>query len=99
MPANCNLLTQDCQAGEGCYVVDNDGHTDCMTAGTITEGVSCGQTADAVCAPGLDCLGTSAATLTCYKICATNGSVACAQGQTCQHPSFYPATSGICVTQ
>ena len=83
----CDLLAQDCPAGEGCYLdLHHDGGA-CLAEGSSPVGGSCTRSND--CVKGAACDGTG----TCRQLCGTAGSPACTSG-TCT-PASAPAPSGV----
>ena len=77
--ADCSVLTQDCNEGDACYLVN--GGQECFppSPAMAGEGETCEFAND--CAPGLVCVGTSEEDLTCLTPCPTDGSVMCETGQ------------------
>ncbi len=74
----CDLLAgTGCEPGEGCYLVDSGGLTDCREEGTLLEGQGCSEPED--CAPGMSCLGLEVSA--CRVICDADED--CGGGKTC----------------
>ena len=75
----CDPLTQNCAAGEGCYL-SGTGPL-CNTAGTVAAGAVCGQT-QGNCVKGSVCLLTSATAGACHQFCNRDaGMPNCGAGQ------------------
>lgn len=79
---SCNASTgAGCTTGYVCEAFGSQGL--CVRAGTRTEGQSCAAATD--CVSSLVCVPTSAgASGICRRRCATNGSILCPSGQTCE---------------
>lgn len=80
-PRSCDVLGDDCEPMEACYIVDADGGTDCRAAGAAPVGAPCERPND--CAPGLACTGLFERT--CVRVCSLSASGSC------------PTTEGSCV--
>ena len=91
IPVSCSVFAQDCPAGKGCYIIAQDGTTDCATNNGKAAGESCEYLND--CAAGMMCAGNPGK---CMKFCNTDGSLACTAG-TCTSVGI--ATVGVCVVQ
>jgi len=89
LPSGCSLWDQDCPNNQGCYVVDQQGSTDCAPHNNVQAGGSCSFVND--CAPGHICVGNPGS---CAVLCNTDGSVACTTG-TCT--GIGVGTIGACV--
>lgn len=94
----CDVLTQDCPAGQGCYLGS------CLTAVSAgAQGGYCDWGTE--CAKGLDCLGDSDgdSVPNCNKYCSTTAQNPCGQGFVCYplaeaFPGV-PAAWGICAVE
>ncbi len=77
---DCDLVDYGagCDAGEGCYLADNQGGTICTTEGTVAPGDPCEYAND--CQAGYGCVGDGT-TNTCEQLC--KDTVDCDSG-TCQ---------------
>lgn len=94
IPTSCNVLTQDCPNGQGCYFISAAGDTDCAQSANKATGAACSFLND--CAPGNLCLG-SGASGTCTKVCDTAANpTTCPSGQTCQAAGIPNSTIGVC---
>jgi hypothetical protein len=97
-PRTCDVLdaSDDCEAGEGCYIVTPAGETDCLRAGEGEGGSDCVNQND--CTAGYFCAGVTGGT--CSRICeigATSGEGSCRPGEgNCQAYPYSPAGSGVC---
>jgi hypothetical protein len=80
----CDLLTQGCDAGKGCYLLDQD--TVCLPAGAAATGESCASTND--CAPGGICVGQR-----CKRSCDTAAADPCGAFVPC--PAYW-GSAGYC---
>jgi hypothetical protein len=71
----CTLVAPQtgCDAGEGCYLFDNDGSLACSEAGPLAEGAACGDMSFDSCLPGMGCFGRmdagGATVFSCAKFC------------------------------
>jgi hypothetical protein len=75
---SCDLLAQDCEAaGEGCYIVDQQGTLGCVGAGDGQPGDTCQYTND--CIAGVMCMGEGV----CQTLCEVGVGDLCAEGETC----------------
>lgn len=95
---NCTLAPQGgCDAGEGCWVIADDGSTTCFTAGTKTEGQACGPLND--CVAGFGCFGIGGAAPACIGFCRLGMDSDCSGGHTCQEVGGgLPTGIGLCLT-
>lgn len=96
-PVTCDLAGREhpCATGEGCYVVDDVGTTECLLAGPAQPGAPCTIPND--CAPGSVCTGLT--TRTCVQVCflaSTQPRQGCADGERCQAQAYSPPGTGIC---
>lgn len=96
-PRACDLAHPSyvCAPREGCYIVDGDGHTECLIAGTGADGEVCSAPAD--CAAGLACVGLI--TRTCATICllgTADPHGGCGDTRHCVAQAYSPAGTGIC---
>ena len=66
----CNILTQDCEGGKGCYSVAGESQPVCLPAGTEPAGGVCEGPSD--CSPGHHCVN-----FRCYALCDKNDPDAC----------------------
>lgn len=92
----CNITdASSCGSGNGCYPLGTEGDTQCLTAGTATEGMTC----DALnaCVAGHGCAGTPA---TCRQYCNPT-SPSCPTDYTCAGLTDTGGTAipgvGVCV--
>ncbi len=87
LPDNCDPVanTGCTTAGEGCYIVDQQGNSSCVPAGTMVAGDTCQYIND--CSPGLLCNGT------CIAMC--DDAHPCAAG-TCTSLGIPNSTIGAC---
>ena len=93
--SGCKLLTpRQCQTGETCAVVKDDGTTSCVTIGPALDGQGCD---DVHCGEGLTCLGKPGARQ-CYRLCHLGATADCATGLKCKGSAqlFGDPTIGIC---
>ncbi len=81
-----------CAAREGCFIIDSDGHTECLIAGAALEGEPCAQPAD--CAAGGVCTGIR--DKTCARVCAIDAPRDCGTGRRCEAQAYSPPGTGIC---
>jgi len=94
IPTSCNVLTQDCTNGEGCYIISQAGATDCSPSNGIATGQSCRFLND--CQPGNICAGGAGAGK-CSKFCDTAVTPStCPEGTTCQGLGITGTTLGAC---
>ena len=95
-PRPCDVFTPDlvCDRGEGCYIVDAEGTTDCRVAGTASAGEACVDQND--CAPGFACSGLVAPS--CVRICSLRpDGVPCPTGEgMCVAHAQSPPGTGLC---
>ncbi len=90
---SCDVTTQNCPAGQACYLGS------CMTPALAqTEGSACEYPTE--CAKGLGCLGHGDV-VTCLKYCSTSAQDPCAVGSSCvslvdAFPNL-PADWGVCI--
>ena len=97
-PIACDLAhpAQACASREGCYIVDQMAHTECLIAGSAGAGAPCVQPAD--CAPGYACTGLTARS--CVQICFLSSTAphqGCADTSHCAAQAYSPSGTGICV--
>lgn len=96
MPAKpCKLLSAgQCEVGETCAVVSDEGLTSCLPTGPAQVGESCDE---AHCTIGLNCLGRPGARR-CFQLCRV-GQSACGASLQCKTSSLIrDAAFGICQT-
>ncbi|MEZ4256255.1 MAG: hypothetical protein R3A78_11205 [Polyangiales bacterium] len=95
-PRPCNVLdsSEECDEGEGCYVVSASAGTDCLPEGAKAIDETCGGWND--CAPGLVCTGTGIRT--CKRVCSIGSDdVPCpGDSQHCIAYAYSPAGTGVC---
>lgn len=95
-PRPCDLFDAmaSCDHGEGCYIVDGEGHTDCRVAGAAAVGEACAAPSD--CAPGLACAGLVSPT--CVRVCSLRpGAEPCPTGEgECVAQAQSPMGTGLC---
>jgi hypothetical protein len=97
-PLYCDLMhpMATCAAREGCYIVDEVGTTECLSAGSAVAGAACAGASD--CVPGNVCAGLTIRT--CVPICflgSTEPHMGCATTEHCEAQAYSPAGTGICV--
>lgn len=91
----CDVLrpTSSCRPGEGCYIVEADGGTECRFSGMGEAGAPCMVPED--CAAGFFCGGLR--TRTCRRICSLDDPMSCPEGEgRCVAYSYSPEGTGIC---
>jgi len=97
-PRPCDLFAplEVCEPGEGCYIVEATGDTDCRRAGTASLDEPCVESND--CAPGFTCGGLGSARR-CLKLCmlgdAGAGTCSSIEGH-CRAQTYTPEGVGIC---
>ena len=78
--------------GEGCYIVDDVGNTQCQSAGEALAGEVCTEQSD--CAAGYFC---GMVTQRCVQICSLGSDErSCPDGEQCIAQPHSPALSGFC---
>lgn len=88
----CSLFNMEaCEFGEACYVVDEDGGTDCREEGSVGTGRACDEPTD--CQAGHDCVG--AFEQTCVRVCRLDGQNEC-DGGICLVSAGLPDGVGYC---
>ncbi|MCA9583591.1 MAG: hypothetical protein KC416_17450, partial [Myxococcales bacterium] len=80
-----------CEPGEACYVVSDQGDTDCRLEGSGALGDTCTESTD--CGEGLVCAGLVGST--CKRICEV-GQGGCSGGESCVQQVYTPAGRGVC---
>lgn len=90
----CDLAHPEfvCALREGCYIVDSEGHTECLIAGTALEGEPCGASDD--CAPGGVCTGIG--DKRCARVCLLDTPRDCGTDRRCEAQAYSPPGTGIC---
>ncbi|MEM9192267.1 MAG: hypothetical protein AAGF12_24045 [Myxococcota bacterium] len=91
----CQVLFPEdaCGSREGCYIISDDGETQCLHAGTAETNEGCSTQND--CAPGFFCGGLGRRT--CRRICSLDVPSECPPGEgECQAQTYTPDGSGIC---
>jgi hypothetical protein len=96
-PVSCDLAHPDhaCSTREGCYIVDQSGATECLTAGHVPAGAACTGASD--CVPGYVCAGLTART--CIAVCLLSSTAphqGCADTEHCEAQAYSPTGTGIC---
>ncbi|PIE17490.1 MAG: hypothetical protein CSA66_05740 [Proteobacteria bacterium] len=92
IPVACDIFAQNCDDGQGCYVIDTDGNTGCHSAGGQQAGASCQAVND--CAPGHLCAGNPG---TCSLVCEIDGDpTGCPDGEECA--AVRGLSIGVCVS-
>lgn len=94
-PHACDVLRNDeCDPGEGCYIVSGSGGTDCRPAGATPVSETCVESND--CAPGLVCAGVGVKK--CARICSLAAVDACAEiaDTECRSYAYSPEGTGVC---
>lgn len=94
-PRTCDVLrpTETCEAREGCYIVDAEGNTQCLVAGTGGPGEACAAQQD--CQPGFFCGGIGSMRR-CVRICRL-GAGECPESEgRCVAQAHSPAGTGFC---
>jgi hypothetical protein len=81
-----------CAAREGCYIVDAEGHTECLIAGTALEGEPCNASND--CAAFGVCTGI--VDRTCARVCLLDMPRDCGADRRCEAQAYSPPGTGIC---
>jgi len=101
-PRPCDPLAAEavCEPGEGCYVADGEGATDCRAAGTMAIGAPCAVQQD--CRPGAFCAGRPGEAR-CAALCAlpaeggSEDGPGCPSDQRCAALAATPEGVGLCV--
>ena len=90
----CDLAHPElaCAAREGCYIVDSDGHTECLVAGVALEGEPCARSDD--CAAGGVCAGIAG--MSCARVCLLDTPRDCGVDRRCEAQAYSPPGTGIC---
>lgn len=94
-PHACDVLrTDECDPGEGCYIVSGTGDTDCRPAGVRAVTETCVESND--CTPGFVCAGVGIKK--CARICSLGVMDACGDlpGTECRAYAYSPAGTGVC---
>ena len=86
----CNILTQDCEGGKGCYSVAGEDQPVCLPAGIEPVGGVCEGPSD--CSPGHHCVN-----FRCYELCDKNDPNSCGLFGKCS--STVAAGVGYCDEQ
>ena len=91
---SCDVLApaMSCLPGEGCYIVDALGRTECRVSGTAGAGESCVLPED--CAPGFFCGGLSSRH--CIRICRIGQNDCPAPEGRCIAQAHSPTGTGFC---
>ncbi len=88
----CNLVTQNCGAGLGCYP-GSAGYGVCTQAGSLGEDTPCAEHDN--CAPGNLCVDVfGGGSKLCERVCASTATQPCPAGRVCQ--TFPGSTTGYC---
>jgi hypothetical protein len=88
----CNVVTQNCGAGKGCYPTPDVGGVKCFPAGSSSQGLDCVDHKQ--CAPGLLCIEAGDAGTQCVRACdKSRGGVGCLTPDVCHG---YDGTVGYC---
>jgi len=91
----CDLVAQDCSAGQGCYPAGGE-ETVCATSSqNLGEDAPCQNPFD--CAPGFACVGTAFGDR-CKRMCNRPAGTNCGGGQTCVAVTGFPSNPpvGVC---
>ncbi len=92
-PRRCDVLGNDCEPMEACYIVDTAGGTDCRAAGAAPVGAACERPND--CQPGLACTGLFEQT--CVRVCSLRASGSCPTSEgSCIAYAQSPEGTGLC---
>ncbi|MGB0589969.1 MAG: hypothetical protein ACPGU1_09855 [Myxococcota bacterium] len=86
----CNIMTQDCEQGKGCYSIGGEDLPVCLEAGTEPVGGACESPSD--CSPGHHCVN-----FRCYELCDKNDPNACGTFVSCA--GFVASGVGYCDEQ
>jgi len=96
-PRPCDIFSPEdvCEPGEGCYVADGEGATDCRVAGVADVGSSCETQRD--CVPGAFCAGRPG-DATCAAFCTRDDDThPCPRGERCVSSAAIPDELGLCI--
>lgn len=95
-PRSCDVLGDECEPMEGCYIVDAEGRTDCRAAGEREVGEDCRGPND--CAVGLSCTGLFS--MTCVRVCELGATGSCPAGEgVCIGYAQSPEGTGLCTPE